>query len=141
MDVEVKNLKALAEQGLVNTYKKRNYFVIAENNFIRNQKYTIKQKMIYLCLCSYTGNSGGCFPSQESIAKSLNVSIKTVYTTLNELENLGALLIIKQIKESNRRTSNLYILAEIDKDTGMFLPESIEKFKVLKNSPIKIAGK
>jgi hypothetical protein len=49
--------------------------------------------------------------------------------------------VINQITETNRKTSNLYILAEINKDTGDFVPESIIQFRALTMEPIKVRGK
>lgn len=139
MNNEVEKLKDLAVRGDIGVYKKT-YFVITENNFIRNFKYTTTQKMLYLCLQSYAGVTSSCFPSKDTIAKDLNISSKTVYTVLNQLQELGALLIINQITETNRKTSNIYILSEIDKHTGDFIPESISQFKVLTETPIRVKG-
>jgi hypothetical protein len=140
MDQEVKQLKELAESGLVGAYKKT-YFVMAENNFIRNPKYTINQKMVYLTLQSYAGAVGSCYPSKETISKDLNTSTKTIERVLNQLEELRALIVVNQITESNRKTSNMYILCDINKNTGDFIPESIEKFKDLTKEPVRIKGK
>lgn len=140
MNEELEQIKELAESGVMGVYKKT-YFYMAENTFIRNSKYTIGQKMVYMCLQSYAGSVDSCFPSKDTIAKNLNIGAKTVYRFLLELEKLGAVIIINQIKESNRKTSNLYILSDIDKDTGDFLPESIIKFKELTLEPIRVRGK
>lgn len=140
MDNEVTHLRELAESGLVGAYKKT-YFVMAENSFIRNPKYSINQKMVYLCLQSYAGAAGSCFPSKETIAKDLDVSISTVERTLRQLQELEAVIIINQITETNRKTSNMYILCDIDKNTGDFDAESIRKFKCLAEEPIRIKGK
>lgn len=140
MNDEVKQLKALAESGLAGVIKKT-YFVQAENNFIRNPKYTVNQKMVYLALQSYAGAVTSCFPSKNTLAKDLQIGEKTVYRILKQLEGIGAILIINQISESNRKTSNMYILADIDKETGDFIPESIQQFKCLTKEPIRIKGK
>lgn len=139
MDNGVNELKQLAESGLVGAYKKT-YFVMAENNFIRNPKYTVNQKMVYLTLASYAGVVGSCYPSQGTLSKDLNLSVNTVKTVLKQLEELGAIIIVNQVTEINRKTSNLYILAEIDKQTGEFIPESIKQFEELAKEPIKIKG-
>ena len=97
--------------------------------------------MVYLCLASYAGQNNSCFPSQDTIAKDLNLTRKTVNTIISKLEELGAIIIVNQITESNRKTSNLYILADIDKTTGEFIRESIEQFKDLKLEPVRIKGK
>lgn len=124
MNEEVKQIKELARE-----YKKKSYPVMIENKFLRNPKYTVNQKMVYLCLQSYSDSEDNCFLSKGTIAQSLNIGIKLINKNLNQLEQLGALLIINQITENNCKTSNLYILAEIDKDTGDFMPQSISKSK------------
>lgn len=139
-DTEVKDLKQIIESGSVSTFKKT-YFVMAENSFLRNPAYSINIKMIYMLLCSYAGAISSCYPSKETIAKDLNISVRTVYSVLKELEELGAVIIINQITESNRKSSNFYILCEVNKDTGEFMTDSIHKFKVLTNEPIRIRGK
>lgn len=140
MDTEIKQIKEMACSGLIGAYKK-NYFVMAENNFLRNPQYTINQKMVYLALQSYCGAVDSCFPSKDTLAKDLNVTSKTIYTVLKQLEDLGAIIIINQITESNRKSSNLYILCDIDKTNGNFIPESIENFKELSLEPVRIKGK
>jgi len=141
MDNEIKQIKKLAEEGLMGVYKKQTFFVMTENNFIRNPKYTVNQKMVYQCLQSYAGAITSCFPSKLTIAKDLGTSTKTIERVLQQLEELGAIIIINQITESKRKTSNLYILAEIDKDTGDFNSKSIQKFKQLTLEPIRVKGK
>ncbi|WP_252249167.1 helix-turn-helix domain-containing protein, partial [Clostridium sp. VAP23] len=139
MNDDVEQIKKLAESGLCGAFKKT-YFVQAENNFIRNSKYTVNQKMVYLCLQSYAGAVTSCFPSKSTVAKDLNLSEKTVYTILKQLEQLGAIIVINQIKENNRKTSNMYILSDINKDTGEFIPDSIKQFKCLTLEPIRVKG-
>jgi hypothetical protein len=70
-----------------------------------------------------------CLQSKGTIAESLNTGIKVISKILLELVELGGILIINQITETNRKSSNLYILAEIDKISGDFVPESISQFK------------
>jgi len=133
-------VKRLMESDNVGVYKKT-YFIMSENTFIRNPKYTINQKMVYQCLQSYTGAVESCFPSKGTIAGSLNIGIKVISKVLLELVELGGILIINQITETNRKSSNLYILAEIDKVSGDFVPESISQFKELTLEPKVIRGK
>jgi Fe2+ or Zn2+ uptake regulation protein len=140
MSNEVEQVRQLAESGLVGVVRKT-YFIQSENNFIRNPKYSVNQKMVYQCLQSYAGAVTSCFPSKSTIAKDLGLSEKTVYTILKQLENIGAILVINQITETNRKTSNMYMLADIDKETGEFVPQSIEQFRCLTLEPIKIKGK
>lgn len=140
MDVEVTQLKEMASNGLMGVYKKT-YFVMAENNFLRHPVYTVSQKMVYLCLQSYAGAVSSCFPSKTTLAKDLNLTEKTIYTVLKQLEEIGAIIIINQITETNRKTSNIYILCDIDKETGNFIPDSIAKFKELSQGSIRVKGK
>lgn len=140
MNDEVEQVKMMAESGLVGVFKKT-YFVQAENNFIKNPKYTVNQKMVYLALQTYAGAISSCFPSKSTLSKDLNLSEKTVYTVLKQLEELGAILIINQITETNRKSSNMYMLSDIDKETGDFIPKSLEQFKCLTLEPIRIKGK
>lgn len=100
-----------------------------ENKFLRNPKYTVNQKMVYLCLQSYSDSVESCSLSKDTMAQSLNIGIKSISKNLIELEQLGALLIINQITETSHKTSDLYILAEIDKSTGDFIPQCINQFK------------
>ncbi len=140
MNEEVEQIKKLAESGLCGAFKKT-YFVQAENNFIRNPKYSINVKMVYLALQSYAGAVTSCYPSKNTLAKDLATSSKTIERVLKQLEELGAILVINQITENNRKTSNMYILADIDKNTGDFIKDSIKQFKCLTLEPIRIKGK
>lgn len=116
-------------------------FVKSYVAFNLNPKYTMYEKMLIIGLRSYQRNNADCYPSKATLAQQLNANIKTIEKLLKRLEELGALLIINRKKESNRRTSNLYILAEIDKKTGDFIPDSLDKFKYLKGQIITVKGK
>lgn len=109
--------------------------------FNLNPKYTMYEKMLIIGLRSYQRNKADCYPSKATLSKQLNANIKTIEKLLKRLEELGALLIINRKKESNRKTSNLYILAEIDKKTGDFIPSSLDKFRYLNNQTIRVQGK
>lgn len=110
-------------------------------SFNLNPKYTMQQKMLFIALRSFQWNKADCFPSKATLAESLGTTIKSIERLLKQLEELGALLIINRKKESNRKTSNLYIIAEIDKKTGDFIPSSLDQFKYLKGQTVKVKGK
>ena len=116
-------------------------FVKSYVAFNLNPKYTMYEKMLVIGLRSYQRNKVDCYPGKATLAKQLNANIKTIEKLLKRLEELGALLIINRKKESNRKTSNLYILAEIDKKTGDFIPSSLDKFRYLKGQTITVQGK
>lgn len=134
---EVLDFTSLLMGGVI----KRSYFVQAENVFINNPTYTVYEKMVYLNLSTYAGKKTMCFPSQNSIARDLNISRKTVNEVLKRLQELGGIYIVRQIKENNRNSSNLYFLADINQTTGEFIPdcETIKTGKQLPN-PIMMKG-
>ena len=124
----------------LNVYKK-NRFIQIENSFINNSQYSIYEKMVYISLCTYTMDKNNCYPSQTTIAKNLNISRTMVIKAMQGLEQKDGLLIINRKAESNRKISNLYILAEIDACTGIFISGSLEEFKQYKNKIVIIKGK
>ena len=124
----------------LNVYKK-NRFIQIENSFINNSQYSIYEKMVYMSLCTYAMDKNNCYPSQSKIAKNLNISRTMVIKAMQGLEEKNGLLIINRKTESNRKISNLYILAEIDACTGIFISGSLEEFKQYKNKIVTIKGK
>ena len=126
-------------QNVIDTQKMP--FVMAYKSFLLNEEYTVNQKMLILVLKSYAGNKVDCYPSKSLLARQLKVTTKTIETVLKQLQNLGALLIINRITETNRKTSNLYIIADIDIISGNFIPDSLDMYRSLTASPIRIKGK
>ena len=124
----------------LNVYKK-NRFIQIENSFINNSQYSIYEKMVYMSLCTYAMDKNNCYPSQTTIAKNLSISRTMVIKAMQGLEEKNGLLIINRKTESNRKISNLYILAEIDTCTGIFISGSLEEFKQYKNKIVVIKGK
>lgn len=126
--------------GVIDTDTKKP-FVMVYNTFILNNNYTVNQKMVFLALKSYGGDKNNCYPSKETLAEKLSLSKKTVYLVLKQLEELGAIVIINRYAESNRKTSNVYILASIDINTGNFVPSTLNQYRALKETGIKVKGK
>ena len=124
----------------LNVYKK-NRFIQIENSFINNSQYSIYEKMVYISLCTYAMDKNNCYPSQSTIAKNLNISRTMVIKAMQGCEEKNGLSIINRKAESNRKISNLYILAEIDACTGIFISGSLEEFKQYKNKIVVIKGK
>ena len=133
-------MATMDELAGLNVYKK-NRFIQIENSFINNSQYSIYEKMVYISLCTYAMDKNNCYPSQSKIAKNLNISRTMVIKAMQGLEEKNGLLIINRKAESNRKISNLYILAEIDACTGIFISESLEEFKQYKNKIVVIKGK
>ena len=116
-------------------------FVMVYNSFTLNSKYTIYQKVIFQALKSYGGSKNNCYPSRETLSKQLNISVRKIADVLKELEELGAILIINRHMESMRKTSNLYILADIDIMTGDFVPSTLNEYRTLKINGVKVQRK
>ena len=47
----------------------------------------------------------------------------------------------RDVKESNRRISNLIFLAEINTYTGEFIKESLDEFRIYKNRVLIVKGR
>ena len=133
-------MNIMDELAGLNVYKK-NRFIQIENSFINNPRYSIYEKMVYISLCTYAMDKNNCYPSQTTIAKNLSVSRTMVIKAMKGLEEKNGLLIINRKAESNRKISNLYILAEIDACTGIFISGSLEEFKQYKDKIVIIKGK
>ena len=116
-------------------------FIQIENNFINNPNYTTVEKLIYMSLCTYAFQKNNCYPSHSTLAENLGVNKRTIIRNLKTLEEKGGIIIISRKMESNRRLSNLYVLAEIDSNTGEFIKESIKEFYQYKNKTVVIKGK
>jgi hypothetical protein len=116
-------------------------FVMAYNTFNLNEKYTMQQKMLFLGLKSFGGLKNNCYPSKITLSKKLSSTVKTIERLLKQLEELGAILIINRYMESNRKTSNLYILADVDLITGDFIANSLDIYRPLKENGVKVQGK
>ena len=116
-------------------------FVMAYNTFNLNEKYTMQQKMLFLGLKSVGGLKNNCYPSKATLAKKLSTTVYTIERLLKQLEELGAILIINRHMESNRKTSNLYILADVNLNTGDFISSSLDIYRPLKKDGVKVQGK
>ena len=129
-------LSSLLENGV----NRKNYFVIAENSFLNNPKYTVTEKMVFLSLCTYAGKNIMCFPGQAGLAKNLGLSLRTINSVIQSLKKKNGLLVVEQYTESNRRTVNTYFLAEIDPKTGDFIESSLDEYRCLTEKPIRVKG-
>ena len=116
-------------------------FIQIENNFINNPNYNIYEKLVYMSLCTYAFQKNNCYPSHSTLAENLGINRRTVIRTLKSLEEKDAIIVIKRKFQSNRKTSNLYILADIDNNTGEFIKDSIKEFEQYKDKEVVIKGK
>ena len=116
-------------------------FIQIENNFINNPNYTTVEKLIYMSLCTYAFQKNNCYPSHSTLAENLGINRRTIIRTIKSLEEKGAIIVIKRKFQSNRKTSNLYILSDIDDNTGEFIKDSIKEFEQYKDKEVFIKGK
>lgn len=122
--------------------KKTVYFVKALNVFLLNPKYKPIEKMLYLALRCYAGKSMMCYPGQTRLAKELNISRMSLSTNLTRLQKIGGVYILNQIEENNRKTSNLYFVADLNETTGDFLQNDMMRLaKTFPNPYIHIKYK
>jgi len=116
-------------------------FTMVQNSFILNPEYTPNEKIIFIALLAYAFRKGSSFPGQERLATELKLSRTTINQTMKKLEEKGAFFKVPQYKESNRRISNMYFLANID-EKGFFDKLSLYKYKeLIKDGKIIVRGK
>ena len=109
--------------------QRKTYFVQAENAFLRNSAYTSNEIRVFLILCTYAGVKAHCFPGQNGIAKHMGISRNRVNQILKDLEKKNGVFILNTKGKNNSKGNNIYFLAEIDKHTGFFIPESLSEYK------------
>lgn len=66
---------------------------------------------IYAALCIYANKSRRAWPSQQTLAELLSVDVKTIRRAINELEQLGY-LIVERPKRQGRGQFNRYYLVD-----------------------------
>lgn len=108
----------------------QNYFVQVPNSFIRNPKYTSNEKMMYIYLWGFGGESLNSYPGQSRMIHDLGWSKPTVINVLKKLEGKGGIYIVnRKFRRTNEKATNLYYLAEINTNTGDFIENSIDIIK------------
>lgn len=78
-------------------------FGAAPNWLIRDPSISTNVKMMFLVLSSYSGRTGVSFPSQETIASLMGVSVPTVKRTLAEMRALGLVEVVVAKTATGRR--------------------------------------
>ena len=69
-----------------------------------------RSKVIYSILCGFADSEGKAYPSRSTISKRAKCSIKSVDRSIKELENLGALKVIRRKKPDGNNEVNIYTL-------------------------------
>ncbi len=65
-------------------------------------------KHVYLYLERHGARNGKCFHSTKTIANNTNLSQRTVFRSLKELEGEGWILITRRYRANGGKTSNQY---------------------------------
>lgn len=66
------------------------------------------EKIVYAFLAKYAGNSGCCYPKQETLAQDLNVSLRTIKASLKKLQNYELIC----SKQTGLNQPNVYFFLE-----------------------------
>ena len=77
---------------------------------VRCPELSTTAKALYSVLCSFAGDKSCCYPSQENLAFSLNVSVRTVQAAIKELSNKGVITVQRANGRGTGRNSNMYFL-------------------------------
>lgn len=110
----------------------QSYFTQVPDMFVRRTDLDLKEKMVFIYLWGYASNKGVAFPSQGRIMTELRISKPTLNKALKSLEIKGGIYVVNQFKRSTgQQLANLYILAEINMQDGMFEPGYIEVNKTI----------
>lgn len=131
-------LREIKEKEIIDTNNLP--FYMLNTNFFRNSKdYTMYEKMVYIDLACYAGKDRNlAYPSIKTIAKDIGASERTVQYAIKSLQDKGGLLVINRVWENNAKTSNMYILAGIDLETGKFNPRTLDYYRHFKETAIKV---
>ena len=115
-------------------------FYMLNVKFFRNaEDYSLYERLVYIDLACYAGQKKNtAFPSTATIAKNLGISRRTVFNTLKSLEEKEVILTINRIWENKSKTSNMYVLASIDLNTGKIIKDSLKPYKKFKEEVIKV---
>ena len=73
----------------------------------------------YCCLSDYANNKSGlCWPKMETLARTLNRSVRTVQRHLHLLKEKGLIEFVERRRHKGRFSSYLYRVLHITKTTG-----------------------
>ena len=88
-------------------------FTQVPNRIIEHSTASLAAKMVYITLLKYSRQGDRAFPSQETLARELNTSTRSIHTYLAELEKHALIT----IQRRGRTQANLYRLKEsVDSD-------------------------
>lgn len=77
---------------------------------LRNPKLSRNSKTTYSLLLDYAWQTGSCFPGQQTLAKELGVSTRTIQRDLEELKAFGLI----DWKQRGKNRTNIYYILPLD---------------------------
>ena len=105
----------------------KNYFVQVPNSFVRNNSIDTNQKILYIYLWGFGGESMNMYPSISRINKELGWGKQKIFEVLKKLQGNGGVYIInRRHSKTKEKATNLYYLAEIDSNNGNFIKSSLD---------------
>ena len=81
-------------------------FTMVPNYVLTSKKVGVGAKLTYAMLLKYAWQKGSCFPGQETLAKDIGVSKRSVVTFIKELETADFI----NVKRRGQGMSNVYEL-------------------------------
>lgn len=89
---------AQQEQGtiIVEEQRLQEDYTMLPNTILRRADVTPGGKLTYTMLLCYARQKGSCFPGQDTLARDLGVSRRSVVTYLQELQKVGLLRVVRR---------------------------------------------
>ena len=96
----------------------------------------------YCALTDYTNNKTGlCWPKMETLAKTLNRSVRTIQRHLHHLRQLGLIEFVERRRYKGRFSSYLYRVLHIVHTTGHGKPVDRQSLYKRRTKPVPITPK
>lgn len=105
-------------------YKKGTFVIVPNINELKGKKPELQS--IFLRLCCYANEEGGCFPSRTRLAKECGMNIKTIDKYMKELVDEKFIdKKLRKVKDSNQNLSNYYniLIKEDYEETNLEYPQ------------------
>lgn len=78
------------------------------NRLVYEQDLPHRAVAVYMYLRDRADKEGKCFPSVKTIARDLNLSVRTVFRGINDLEQAGLLQKEERWRNNGGRSSSVY---------------------------------
>lgn len=99
-------------------YEKGNFAIIPNLNEIMAIGTTESALKVYIALCKFSDDAGGCFPAIDTIREFTCLSMSGVRKGLKELQKNGFVEVTRRQRENGSATSNYYQLLVVTASQG-----------------------